>query len=454
MKRILVGIALVLFSSLVQAQTELFTPLIKDASKEKVLQEALTAQYHNDISNLNGTNKKYIAEIYKERYELIKEKFADNEIISDPKASAYCQSLAQQILKANPSLPSNSLRIVFSKAWWPNASSMGEGTILFNIGLFIRLHNESQAAFVLCHELAHYYLNHGNHAIERYVNTVYSDGFQKQLRSIQKSDYRQNQQVESLAKGITFKSRRHSREFEHAADSMAIELMKNTNYDLNEALSCLALLDSVDKDKYNYPLQLARRFDFAAYPFKKSWLKSEALLFAITKAEKPTAEDDSLKTHPDCKIRIQNLTAAVNALNKAGNKKFIQGEEQFHHLQEQFDFEILNYCFETNKVSKCLYYALEMTEAIPDNIYLHTIIGKCLNELYSRQKKHELGKIVDLPGPDHKEEYNNLLHLIQNLRLQEIAALSYYYLQQYSPAYANDPGFAAVLRTSKENFSN
>lgn len=445
---------LLLLSPGINAQTNAFKLLIKDASKEKILIAATASKYNSDLASLKGNNKKYIAEIYKERYEAIKEKFDENEIVTDAEASDYLNQLVQEVLKNNSFFNPSDLRIVFSKAWWPNASSMGEGTILFNIGLFRRLQNESQAVFVLCHELSHYYLNHGNNAIQRYVNTVYSDEFQKQLKSIQKSNYRKNQQVESLAKGLTFKNRRHGREFEHAADSMAVELMKNTGYDINEALSCLALLDSVDKDKYADSLQLSKRFDFVSFPFKKKWLYSDAITFAITKEEKQKAEDDSLKTHPDCSVRINKLSEAVKKNNKAGSKKFIISEERFKQLKLQFDFEILNYCFESNRVSRCLYYTLEMLSHFPENQYLHTLIGKCLNSFYSYQKKHELGKIVDLPGAAYTEVYNSLLQLIQNLRLHEIAALAYYYLEQFKWASINNTEFASVFKTSTENFNN
>ncbi|MGN6401246.1 MAG: M48 family metalloprotease [Flavisolibacter sp.] len=423
-------------------------------AKEKSLCDEITLRYKQDIAGLNGANKKYISEIYKERYEQVKEKFANNEIITDEKATNYLNQLVQEILKTNPLLHSSDLRIVFSKAWWPNASSMGEGTILLNIGLFNRLQNESQAIFILCHELSHYYLNHGNNLIQRYVNTIHSKEFQKQLKSIQKSTYRQNQQAESLAKEITFTSRRHGREFEHAADSMAVELMKNTSYDLTEALNTLALLDSVDKDKYNTPLQLASHFNFTSYPFKESWLRSDGLMFSIVTDAKTKAEDDSLKTHPDCKIRIEKLVESVQKFNKPNSKKFIISEEAFTKLKQQFDFEILAYCFEANNVSKCLYYALEMASFFPDNLYLNTLIGKCLNTLYSYQKNHELAKIVDMPGPSQPAEYNTLLKMIQNLRLHDIAALSYYYLLQFQAGSNQDSDFISVLNTSKRNFNN
>jgi len=442
----------IIFSISCFAQTG-FLPLTRDAAREKSLVDAITLRYKNDIAGLSGPYKKYLAEIYKERYEMTKKMFDDNAVIVDEDASAYLSSVANEILKANPGLNASELRILFSRAWWANASNMGEGTLLFNIGLFHRLENEAQAAFVICHEMAHYYLNHSNNSILNYVNTVYSDEFQKKLKTIQKTDYRQNQLLENLAKSLTFRNRRHSREFEQAADSMAIELMKNTGYDLNESLSCLALLDSADKDKYDCKLNLETHFNFPAFPFKTAWMASSSLAFAIAK-EKDSSLEDSLKTHPDCKVRIEKLRPAVARYSKDNSKKFIVSSDKFWHFRQQFDYEILEFCFEHNEISRCLYYALEMLDAFPDKTYLHATIGRCLNEIYSRQKAHELGKIVDLPMPEYTEEYNKLLRLIQNIRLREVASLCYYYMKQYQQTEDTDKRFAAAWQTATEHFNN
>ena len=425
--------------------------LARDDERERILQESVLQRYQKDIAGISGVNKKYISDIYKERFDQVRKQFSDHEIITDPKAVAYLSALLGQVTKANPAIISSELRVLFSKAWWPNAASMGEGTIFFNIGLFNRLENESQAIFVLCHELAHYLLDHSNNKIRQYVATIYSDDFQKQLKSVQRTEYRQNERLESMAKKLSFTSHRHSREFEHAADSMALELMKQTGFDPAEALSCLALLDSVDKDKYDHPLELDKRFNFADFPFKKSWIESDLLMFAQTKEdEKKKPEEDSLKTHPDCILRIRDLTPLVQKYGKLHTNKNLVDPDQFQRLKQQFDFEIPDWCFEQHMVSRSLYFTLEMLQEFPDNVYLHTLVGKCLNELYSRQKLHELGKVVDLPGPDYNEEYNKLLHLIQNARLSELASLSYHYLQQYHAAYSSDRNFVTVWQKSRE----
>jgi Zn-dependent protease with chaperone function len=426
----------------------------EDPGFEKTFLEGISKGLNRDLASISGSNKKYISEIYKERYEHIKMSCTEKEILTAEAPRKYLNSIAEIIFRSNPGLSREGVRIVFSRAWWPNASSMGEGTVFFNIGLFNRLSDESQAAFVLCHELAHFYLNHSNNKIAKYVQTVQSDEFQKQLKTIQRSEYRQNQQLTGLAKNLGFSTFRHSREFEHAADSMALELMKNTGYDLTGALECIGALDSVDQDKYNFPLDLEKRFDFETFHFRKSWLLSDAIVFAKeTASAADLAEADSMKTHPDCIMRVRALTEKANALNKTSNKRFLVSSEDFQLLKKQFDYEVLRACFERDRVSLCLYYSLEMFQQYPDDAFLHLMIGKCLNEMYSKQKAHELGRVTDLPNNDFQENYNQLLHLIQNVRLSELAALSYHFLNQYSKADQAFPGFAAVWEKSKQNFN-
>ena len=420
-------------------------------AEQKILQ-ALNTRLEHDLKALTGPNKKYLSEIYKERFAMIETRVKAKEVLTDVKAQEYLNALTKEIFRNNTKINKEELRIHFSRIHWPNASSMGEGTILFNIGLFGRLENESQAAFVLCHEIAHFFLNHSNNNINGYVNTVYSDSFQQQLKNIKKTGYGQNNQLEDLSKRLLFKNRHHSREFEQSADSMAMELMKNTGFSCAEALNCLAILDSVDKEKYG-PADVSKAFSFPAFSFKKQWLQSDDLIFSSSEDEETRTrrEKDSLKTHPACSTRIARLTPVVNGIQNTG-KKFLVSESYFLQLQKAFDYEEVAYCIELNMVSRALFLSLQMLETSPRDAFLTATVGKCLNQVFSYQKKHELNKIVDLPNPQYDSAYNDLLRLLQNLRLQEIAALSYYYLRQHEEALSDDENFVAALIRSKENF--
>jgi Zn-dependent protease with chaperone function len=434
-----------------------YNPLKDDPILSRQLTEATEKKYKQDLTGIGGNNKKYFEEIYKERYQKIQKMYTDKEIISEGKAAGYLQSLVKEIVKGNPTLGNLDPRVVFSRAWWPNASSMGEGTIIFNIGLFNRLGNESQAAFVLCHELAHLYLDHSNKSIARYVNTVYSEEFQKELKRIKNSEYLKNKQVEALVKDLAFRSRRHSREHETEADSLAVEWMKNTAFDVRESIACLALLDSVDRDKYDINPELEQVFHSKEYPFQAQWVKKdEGGLFntmAAVTEEEEKRERDSLKTHPDCSNRIKRIAARVDQYYKSNSRAFIISEEEFKKLQNDFDYEIIEHCYRSDNVSRSLYYSLQMLPGRRSDAYLVTSIGRCMNAIYTAQKAHTLAKIVDMPSPYNDKKYDKLLRFIQQLRLPDIAAISYFYLLIYQADMATYEDFLEALINSKANYN-
>jgi predicted Zn-dependent protease len=427
-----------------------------DTGKYTEWMAATENRYKADVAGLAGKNKKYLQQLFKDRYENIKKMYDRKEIVTEAVANGYLQSLIREVVQSNQSLASLETRVAFSRTWWPNASSMGEGTILFNIGLFYKLQNESQAAFVICHELAHLFLNHSNNNINRYVNTVYSDEFQAELKKINKSQYQKNQQLDALTRSITFGNRRHSREHEAEADSMALEWLKNTSFDVRESLSCLSLLDSIDRDKYKVMVPLNRMFSFQEYPFQEKWTKEEKTLFSTMAAisgEESKKERDSLKTHPECSLRVARLKDRVQQYYKTNSRTFVLNEKQFRQLQNDFDYEIIDFCYRSDNVSRSLYYTLQMLESQPANAYLITNAGRCINKLYSAQKSHTLSKVVDLPSPYNDKNYNNLLEFIQRVRLPDLGAFSYYYLKQQPAGLAANEDFLAALIESKDNFN-
>jgi hypothetical protein len=117
------------------AQEFSFASFKNDPSYGQNVQSTIKKRYEEDVSFLSGNNKKYIADIYEERYELIKERFTSNEILTATEPQQYLSALADEILKNNPEYNSKGLNILFSKSFYANATSMGEGSIFFNIGL-------------------------------------------------------------------------------------------------------------------------------------------------------------------------------------------------------------------------------------------------------------------------------------------------------------------------------
>ena len=450
-KLVLLSLALIVLTVRMTAQTVSFSRLVTDSAYLQNMKKQLEEQYQKDAETASGPYKKYIKDIYKERYEYIRSCFEQGAIISDPKAVQYLQSVTQTIVQGNPELTKHKLRILLYKAWWPNASSLGEGTILCNIGLLYKVRNEAQLAFILCHELAHLHLNHGNQAIDKYVNTVYDDEFQKELKKIAKQQYEKNRKLNELEKSIEFSSRRHSRAKESEADSMAIEFLKNTPYSLEEAKTALAQLDSIDDDKYNIEPPLQQYFNHPSYPFKKAWLKEEESFFGGATMEITDSKLlDSLKTHPDCRKRVIQVSPIVSRYAGKGTQKNLF-EKELRQWQEAYDFEVIAFLFDKEIISLALYQTLQALDHYRDDPWLLAMAGQCLNRIYEAQKKHELSRIVELPSPYHEKKYNDFLRFLQNLTLTDIASINYYFLDSHKDKSLTNEDFVFALIQSREN---
>lgn len=436
------------------AQNPYFIPAKEAVSFSETTFTFLEENYKQTIANLPSQDKKDLAKVYKERWDYIGEKFTEKEIYFEKEARKYLESIVTEITRANPALQKQSFQCFFSKSGIPNASYLGEGLILFNMGLFTRLENESQAAFIICHELAHYQLRHSEKSIESYVATINSKEVQRELKNIKNAEYGKRAVLEDLLKGLTFNSRRHGRMHESEADSMATEFLKNTRYEITEALKTLALLDAIDADILQMENTLQGMFDFKEYPFRKKWIAKESGLLgghAVLETDEKFA--DSLKTHPDCQKRIEILEPLIKKYESTGKTLNPVSGEKFRELSQRFRYEIIEHSFIAENYSRSLLFTLKLLKKQPEDPYLITQVGRIFNELYEAQKKHTLGKVTDLPAPYFDADYNLLLQFIQNLYREDFAAIGYHFLNQYSKKFETFAAFKTTYQTSLTNFN-
>ena len=439
----------------VKAQTSAkYIPGVNDSISLLKVKKLIADKYLADSASLTGENKKYSLALYRERYTMLTDMFGKDAFYYSPEAESYLISISNEIIKANPILSGLRPHFLFSKEDIPNAYSTGEGTIVFNMGLFVKLQNESQVAFALCHELSHLYLNHSNIAISRYVSTVYSDDFQQKLKDLKKQEFEKNKELDKLAKTVVFSGRRHGRLHETEADSMGLVLMKNTRFSTSESLTCLALLDSIDKDAFDPKMALPKSFNFSAYPFKSSWFKEESSFFGVS-ADHPShyKEEDSLKTHPDCSARITRLKPATELIKTNALPNPLD-PAMFKTLQKEFETEEIAFCFKAGHISRCLYLSLQLLDKDPSNIYAATMVGKCFNEMYDHQKTHTLNHIVSLPSPMADKNYNELLEFIQRINLGDMGAISYFFLKEFEAPGAGNKDFAEAYSNATIHYNS
>ena len=429
----------------VRAQEKGFVPYPEDSALLATLSQQYQQQYKEECSSLPSLNRKDYQKIYDERWKSIQEVFDQQEIYTSAVAQSYLNALAGEIVRDNPVLQGQRFHCYFSRTYIPNASYIGEGIILFNMGLFERLTDESQAAFVLCHEISHFLLRHQEKSMEKYVTDINSPEVQAELRKIKGSEYHKLEKLETLVKGLTFDSRRHSRNHESEADSMAVVLMRRTPFALSGAVTALGLLDSVDRDGFDTEGSLQNTFNASDYPFRKKWLaREEGLLGGHARLHKDEMED-SLKTHPDCRLRSRLIGPLVTGDK---GRAFAIDSVKFRMLQGLFGYEVIEYAFAAKEYTQSLFLALKLLQRRPDDVYAVSQVGRVLNGLYQAQKVHTLGKVADLPGPDYPVNYNALLQFVQNLYLEDLAAISYYFLASHRPQLDSYGPFKKVFEES------
>jgi len=392
-------------------------------------------------------------EIYNHQFDEIGNLWKSTRPVTAPEVNNYLQSIVKKIVAANPEIQNTDARVVFTRDIWPNAVSMGDGSIAINGGLFMYLNSESELAFVICHELSHYYLDHTNNSIRKIVELYNSDDFKKEMKRLSKQQYGAGKELDELMKKMAFGSRRHSRENETEADRHAFQFLRNTGYDCNGIISCLRLLDQVDDSSIYKPLVLETAFNFDDYPFKRKWIQKESVLFGALSGDDGSSfskqDKDSMKTHPDCVVRIALLQDSVK--NTHGGKKFLVDEESFYRFKKDFIPEITEQEFRNDNLTRNLYYCLLMLQNGEYTSLAVQSVVRDLNILFQRQREHRLGDI-EKEARNYPADYNLLLRMIDRLRLDELAAINYYFCKKYESQMDGYDGFAEEKRKAQKNF--
>lgn len=417
----------------------MYKPSIVDGSRTHAIMRKFERQHDTLQRNLPAEHRKDYSAIYAQRWRYIKSRFEKKEIYTPPVAQEYIDSMLRRIVNANPELQREKVHAFFSRSGTPNATYVGQGIIFFNIGLFHRLENEHQAAFVLCHEIAHAVLKHSDKSIEKHVKSMHSSELQAQLKALRKVQYNRLSKLEDLSKGLAFDSRRHSRNSESDADSLALIYLRNSGFDPAAAVSAMLLLDDIDSDDTaDMTARLRTLFNAPQLPFQDRWLaKDEGPLGGHARLIFDSTLADSLKTHPDCQVRAERIIAFNQQADSAhaGQPAIaIAGihPQRFDSLRKAFRFEIIEYAFAEDNFTESLYYTIGMLKEYPDDPYLIMQVARIFNNCFYLQRQHRLGKKLRYPSPENRESFNTLAQFIQNLYMEEYAQLAFHYLQRHA----------------------
>ncbi len=196
---------------------------LKSLSSKKAI-EAM-----NQIQNTGKTGR----ERRTEESHAVEVSFFEDQILSSGQVlygnplSDYVEKVGQSLIKGNKELV-DEIQFYVLRSHVPNAYTTSNGLIFVSVGLLVRLENESQLAVILVHEIQHYVKKH---SLLQY----------KENRKVMATSSR-NSNFEDKLKSIY----RFSKDQEFEADDLGYEMLKNTNYDLNEGIYVFEMLKYTD----------------------------------------------------------------------------------------------------------------------------------------------------------------------------------------------------------------
>jgi predicted Zn-dependent protease len=423
LKNFLVSFLFIAIISEAFAQQNYFPYYIPDTIPTARLADSCSKRVNNDYKVPEGVSSKYkgsYLDIKKGATEYVKNVIRYTNL-ADTVLLPYIVSVYNNITEANPALKNYS--IVLSDFYMMNAASVGGRVIIFYAPLLSRLENESQVAAVLCHELAHGELNHIQQGLKTKLDAFYDNAYQEELNKTLKEEFNVNEKLNLLSMKYSFSTRFHDRSQEKAADSLGYLYLLKTKYDSKEARTLMNVLKSVDKPPFADSINYAKFFKCPSslYDFGSIQPYRSGSLFTVTNDNKAHEDSlaDSLSTHPDCEKRIAYLDELMKKVPPhAGSNtdtsvfKKIQWAAAMElimsfHLYEYYDLSLFN--------------ALLYLQRYPDNEYLKAMVMLNWYGLYNAMKNHDLADYVSNYSDENLTQLNNLIYLINNLRLSEMA---------------------------------
>ena len=355
--------------------------------------------------------------------------FKKNRFIFDNRFTKYTDSIVNEIASKNENLKDEKIKVYIAKSPIINASNIGRGIIILNIGLFKYFKNEDQVISVLTHEIAHEKLKHvTKNAMHRAVLET-SKNRKNQAKKIKKQKYNQYNSSFKILKELMYSDSKKRRKREMQADSVGYLFFKKL--DLNEtnyvsALQLLAKYETLPKIELDSSVY-KQFFNIPKQPFKGSWLKMEEFSKYDYTMYTEKINKDSVKSHPEYEERIAKLKKDFPELNSTDSLKGIKNSN-FLELQKLAKKEDIVNLFDLKEYGQSIRLILYKLSKNPEDIYLKKWLGKNFLGLYKAKKKYQLNRHLERLNPkEQSKEYQLYLSFIWNLNLEEMKIIGDYY---------------------------
>ena len=380
LRKCLWGVVLLLVTSVAYGQY--------DMSRYKPLQSK--GPMPSDFSKIASTDKNLTDYTIR-----LKRLVMNGDILYGTKLNDYVNTIVDNLLKDDPVLRSK-LHIYIVKSAEVNAYATSNGLVLVNMGLLAQVSNESELAFVLGHEIAHY--------AEKHV-----DAFNTYRDSIKKQE------------GMDYYLKYHNRSRAHEleADRISIErYMKKSPYSYTVMDGIFDVLQYSD-------------LPFDEVPFPKSMVEADFYQFSdkyflvnITPISNRANMVDTLFTHPNIERRRAAAQQLVKGIPEAGRSVFVQSEALFNEVREIARFECVGIYLNDHQYDRAFYNTYVLQRSHPNNPYLQQAL---VNAFYGISKHKNYGQVSDVLE-SYKEiegEMQQTSYFFSKLSKQEASLLAF-----------------------------
>ncbi len=371
-------------------------------------------KYKADVKNEAQITKGHKVSAAKGEF-LLQTNFLVDEILRSGKVlfgdtvTAYVNRVADNVLAGQPELRKK-LRFYCLKSSEANAFSTNQGIIFVTLGLIAQLENEAQLAFILSHEIAHY---ERHHSVNKYLEN------QRVFSGSTRTTYKTSDEKIRMASA-------YSKDLELEADSLGLRRLEKTQYDCNEAVSSLFVLQFSE-------------LPFEDFEFNPSFLENpvmkfpkDLLLDSIRAIDlENDMDDDTYSSHPNIATRRKNLKKMLNGMAGYGNEKFISSPTEFYTIRKLCRFEAIRIMLNNREYCPAFYDAYILLKDDTASLYLKTCIGKALYGM-SKYKNH--GSYTDVSEYYAKKEGNQqqVYHLFGTMKSEQLNLVALRYLYNLS----------------------
>ncbi|MCS3867728.1 hypothetical protein J3D55_000644 [Chryseobacterium ginsenosidimutans] len=389
--------------------------------------ENLIKKSKTDYSGKKGNElSKYYKEFEKDFEGKVKEKdFVFNSVFD-----SKVKSLIERLKKNNPQIPQN-LKILVAKDNTPNAYCFADGTFVINMGLFNWLNNDDQLAAVISHELGH---KISEHTLKTLLSIIDQDQMDRTVvQSIKSTKENRNQRAFDVLKSRIYRKGAENRRQEMQADSLGYVVFKNSDFKKTEFINTLKRLEDFDTiSPRTLKVETYKKyFNLPQQAFKDKWLKKEDFSLYNYNHFKEKLDKDSLKSHPEIVLRINNLKKIFPELKTdvADEKP----SDSYKTLEKIARMETLPNFYHSEDYGVGIYASLQFLQDEEEEKYYKNWLGKCFAKIYEARKNYNLNRYLDRVDPKNQSEsYQQFLNFMWNLSLDEIKNIADYYRTEKS----------------------